>query len=154
MAMDKLACNLGWTIDVVTEHFKLVEVHPGESLNYYGLVIKPHLTVHTIPTIGATFTMKHKDSIREICIIGDNNSLASATELNSQGHLRDETLKTLIDIYTDPIHLLVADGGAGDIHGEPSDALLSQAERVVFVHVETLSEKFSTTFSLAASGKR
>jgi hypothetical protein len=49
---------------------------------------------------------------------------------------------------------LIADGGAGMIHGDPADALDSSAARVVFVHVDKLPEELNTTYSLASSGKR
>ena len=42
----------------------------------------------------------------------------------------------------------------GEIHGDPNDALQSEAERVVFVHVEEVPKALQTTFSLASSGKR
>ena len=154
MAMDKLSCSLGWERSVIAENFKLIEVFPGEVLNYYGLSIKPHVTVHSIPTIGATLSMKHKDVLREICIVGDNNSLDSVRDLNDEGIVRHSTVQRLNEIFTDPLHLLLADGGAGAIHGNPADALDSQAERIIFVHVEQLPSSFNNTFSLASSGKR
>ncbi len=154
MAMDKLACNLGWTAEVVAEHFRLIEAIPGKTLNYYGLVIEPHVTVHSIPTIGATFSTRHKESQRNLCIVGDNNSLDSVRSLNKQGVVRDSTLGKLEELFTADHHMLIADGGAGEIHGNPADALNSEAERIIFVHVEQLPPKFNNTFSLANSGKR
>ncbi len=154
MAMDKLACQLGWEIDVIKEHFLLVELKPGEVMNYFGLFIEPHLTVHSIPTIGATFTIRDKDGERQLCIVGDNNSLESVRELNQQGSVRDSTLQNLERIFSESFHMLIADGGAGAIHGNPADALNSDAERVVFVHVDSLPPEFNNTFSLASSGKR
>lgn len=154
MAMEKLACSIGWSVDVIREHFKLVEVRPNESLNYFGLDILPHVTVHSIPTIGATFSTIHKGYERQICIVGDNHTMTTIRELNKQGHVRDETLDNLENLYTDRFSLLVADGGAGAIHGDPADALGSTSDRVVFVHVDQLPNEFDTTFSLASSGKR
>lgn len=154
MAMDKLACNLGWTVEVVSEHFSHIEVVPGKRLNYFGLIIEPHVTVHSIPTIGATFSTLHKESKRELCIVGDNNSLDSVRALNKEGAVRDSTLKNLEKLFEADYHMLIADGGAGEIHGNPADALTSQAERIIFVHVEQLAPKFNNTFSLASSGKR
>jgi CRP-like cAMP-binding protein len=154
MAMDKLACNLGWTAEVIAEHFSHIEAVPGKTLNYFGLVIEPHVTVHSIPTIGATFSTRHKESKRELCIVVDNNSLDSARALNKEGLVRDSTLNTLEKLFESDYHMLIADGGAGEIHGNPADALKSQAERIIFVHVEQLPPKFNNTFSLASSGKR
>jgi CRP-like cAMP-binding protein len=154
MAMDKLSCQLGWSKEVISEHFTLNEVTPGKTLNYFGLIIDPHLTVHSIPTIGATFTIRDKDGSRRLCIIGDNDSLASIRRLHEAGHVRTETLQNIERLFSDNFHMLFADGGAGAIHGNPADALASEAERIVFVHVDDLPAEFSNIFSLASSGKR
>ena len=154
MAMEKLACGLGWKVDVVEEHFKLVEVVPGEVFNYYGLTIKPHLTVHSIPTIGATFSTVSRGVAQSMCVVGDNYSMTSIRNMKKEGVVRSRTLAGLEKLYTAPFNLLVADGGAGAIHGDPADAIQSVSDRVVFVHVAELPNKFSTTFSLASSGKR
>jgi CRP-like cAMP-binding protein len=154
MAMEKLSCQLGWDVEVIKEHFLLNEIKPGEPLNYYGLSIEPHVTVHSIPTVGATFTVNDKRGVRQLCIVGDNDSLDSVRELHERGHVRTETLENLERLFTQDFHMLIADGGAGAIHGNPTDALKSEAERVVFVHVDNLPAKFSNTFSLASSGKR
>ncbi|MEM7562140.1 MAG: cyclic nucleotide-binding domain-containing protein [Pseudomonadota bacterium] len=154
MAMEKLSCGLGWTIASVEEHFKLVKVKPGDSINYYGLNIKVHNTVHSVPTIGATFSTFHKGQFRDVCIVGDNQNMSSIREMAGKGIVRQETLENLEALYRDGFHLLIADGGAGEIHGDPMDALQSEAERVVFVHVEEVPEDLQTTFSLASSGKR
>ena len=131
-----------------------MEVEPGQKRNFYGLNIEPHVTVHSIPTIGATFTTIHKGYSRQMCIVGDNHSMTTARELCKDGVIRKETIDSLDRIYHQRFSLLVADGRAGAIHGDPADALDSQSDRVVFVHVEELPNEFNTTFSLASSGKR
>ena len=154
MAMEKLACSLGWNVDAVREHFLHNCVEPGEVINYYGLNIKVHTTVHSIPTIGATFSTVHKGQFRDVCIIGDNQNMAAVRKMAEAGVVRPETAANLERLYKDRFHLLIADGGAGDIHGDPGDALESKAERVVFVHVDEMPEALNTTFSRASSGKR
>ncbi len=154
MAMEKLACSLGWKVEVVREHFDLIRVRPGDTLNYYGLNIKIHNTVHSIPTVGATFSTVHKGQYRDVCIVGDNQNMATVRELAESGVVRQATLDNLERLYKHNFHLLIADGGGGDIHGDPSDALESEAERVVFVHVDEVPEALQTTFSVASSGKR
>ena len=154
MAMEKLSCGLGWSIDTIKEHFELITVRPGDTINYYGLNIEIHNTVHSIPTIGATFSTIHKEQFRDVCIVGDNQNMAAVRKMKESGVVRAETLANLERLYTQDFHLLIADGGGGDIHGDPADALGSQAERVVFVHVEAVPEDLQTTFSLASSGKR
>jgi CRP-like cAMP-binding protein len=154
MAMEKLSCSLGWTLDTIAEHFQLIRVSPGDTINYYGLSIQVHNTVHSIPTIGATFSTIHKGQFRDVCIVGDNQNMTAVREMGESGIVRAETIDNLERLYKQNFHLLIADGGAGEIHGDPTDALDSEAERVVFVHVEEVPEALQTTFSLASSGKR
>lgn len=154
MAIEKLSCGLGWTIEAIKEHFSLFEVTPGVPANYYGLTIEPHLTVHSIPTIGATFSAPHQGHNRQICIVGDNHNMSAIREFGERGLIRTETVDTLQRLYSYPFSLLVADGGAGAIHGDPVDAIRSESDRVVYVHIDELTNEFDTTFSLAESGKR
>ena len=154
MAMDKIACGVGWKQEAVEEHFRLVEVRPGEKINYFGLTIDTHVTVHSIPTIGATFSTVNRGIEREICVVGDNHTMSAIHEMSQRGLVRKSTAKNLDRLYSDRFSLLVADGGAGAIHGDPADAIQSASDRVVFVHVEKLTNEFNTTFSLATSGKR
>jgi CRP-like cAMP-binding protein len=104
--------------------------------------------------VGATFATAYKGQQKRICIIGDNHGMDAIKTMAQDGIVGAETYATLEKVYTDRFDLLVADGGAGAIHGDPADALRSDSERVVFVHVEHLSNKFNTTFSLASCGKR
>lgn len=154
MAMEKVACGLGWSVESVTEHFKLVEIRPGERFNYFGLTIEPHVTVHSIPTVGATFSTVNRGIEREVCVVGDNHSMTAVRDMGNRGLIRKSTIRNLERLYGDRYALLVADGGAGAIHGDPADAIQSASDRVVFVHVEKLTNEFNTTFSLATSGKR
>ena len=154
MAMEKVSCGIGWNVSAIREHFRLMEVRPGERFNYFGLTIEPHVTVHSIPTIGATFSTINRGAKWDICIIGDNHSMTAANEMAAEGLIRKSTIKNLQRLYQDRFSLLVADGGAGAIHGDPADAIQSASDRVVFVHVEKLANEFNTTFSLATSGKR
>lgn len=154
MAMDKLACGIGWRPEIVREHFRLVEVRPEQRLNYFGLTIEAHVTVHSIPTIGATFSIVHRGIERDVCVVGDNHTMSAIKDMSQRGLIRESTNQNLERIYNQRFSLLVADGGAGAIHGDPADALTSAADRVVFVHVEQLTNEFNTTFSLANSGKR
>jgi CRP-like cAMP-binding protein len=154
MAIEKLSCHLNWKDEVIREYFELIEVVPGETLKYFGMEIEPHITVHSIPTIGGTFTVHHKGNEKRTCIIGDNTGMSAIKEMTKTGVVSSDTYDNLCRIYSDRFDLLVADGGAGAIHGNPADALTSDSDRVVFVHVEHLAHQFTTTFSLASSGKR
>ncbi|MEM7407046.1 MAG: cyclic nucleotide-binding domain-containing protein [Pseudomonadota bacterium] len=154
MLLIKLSMGLGWRPEVIAECFQFVELVPGETITYFGLEIEPHVTVHSIPTIGATFSLNHLGRRHSICIVGDNQSFGEIAEMRASGLLRESTEANLRRLYRDDFDLLVADGGMGVIHGDPADALDSRAERVVFVHVDRLPDRFTTTFSLASTGKR
>jgi len=154
MAMRKLAMGLGWSEAVVAEHFRFVEARVGERLRYYGLEIEPHHTVHSIPTVGAIFRVHDHGHDHEVCVVGDIQTFAEIAEMRRQGLVSAQTEDRLRALYERRFDLLVADGGMGPIHGDPADALGSKSERVVFVHVERLPERFNATFSLASSGKR
>jgi hypothetical protein len=53
--------------------------------------------------------------------------------------IRRSTIRNLERLYSDRYALLVADGGAGAIHGDPADAMQSASDSVVFVHAEELT---------------
>ncbi len=154
MAMEKLSCGLGWEKSIIEEHFTFFEIKPGERINYYGLNIEFHATVHSIPTVGATFSAIHRGQFRDVCIVGDNQNMKAVHEMNRAGIVRDCTVENLDRLYKQKFHILIADGGAGEIHGDPFDALESKSERVVFVHVDKLPDALNTRFTLASSGKR
>jgi CRP-like cAMP-binding protein len=80
--------------------------------------------------------------------------MSAVRSMGEAGIVRAQTIETLERLYRQNFHLLIADGGAGEIHGDPADSLKSQAERVVFVHVDEVPDALQTTFSLASSGKR
>ena len=96
MAMEKLACSLGWKTEVIEEFFILVPVTPGVRSNFYGLVIEPHVTVHSIPTIGGTFSTEHQGYERQICIVGDNHSMTAIRQMGEQGLIRLETMESAV----------------------------------------------------------
>jgi CRP-like cAMP-binding protein len=154
MAMIKLARGLGWPVKSVARSFSLVEIKPGEMFDFYGLQLVAHVTVHSIPTIGVTAHCSHLGRDYRICLVGDNQSFGEISDMRQAGMLRESTEANLHALYREPFNLLVADGGMGAIHGDPADAMESQAEQVVFVHVDKLPEQFSATFSLASAGKR
>ena len=154
MAMEKLALGLGWEESVIREHFVHVDIQPGQPLNFFGLIIEAHYTVHSIPTIGATFSVKEGNTVRKICVVADNHSLKQIRALSDAGLVRPSTLTDISRLYEEPYELLIADGGAGALHGDPAEFATSPADRIVFVHIDELPPEFSATFSVARAGKR
>ena len=152
--MEKLALGLGWEESVIREHFVHVDIQPGQPLNFFGLIIEAHYTVHSIPTIGATFSVKEGNTVRKICVVADNHSLKQIRALSDAGLVRPSTLTGISRLYEEPYELLIADGGAGALHGDPAEFATSPADRIVFVHIDELPPEFSATFSVARAGKR
>ena len=87
----KLARALGWEPETVARSFTLVEVRLGEVLRHYGLEIEPHVTVHSIPTIGVTVRANRMGRSYRICVVGDNQSFDEISEMRRAGMLREST---------------------------------------------------------------
>ncbi|KAJ4461759.1 putative Crp/Fnr family transcriptional regulator [Paratrimastix pyriformis] len=154
MAMTKLALGLGWQPAAVESLFNFIELRAGQELVYHGLRLVPHYTVHSIPTVGATFISRHMGREHRIVVVADNQSLAEIDRMRGLGLVRPQTADRLHEIFEGPADILIPDGACGLIHGHPQDAIRSQADRVVFVHTDRLPDQYNVTFSLAAAGKR
>lgn len=154
MAMMKLSLQTLMPVEDVSAMFDFVEVTPYEVTEFYGMSIIPHYTVHSIPTIGATFRMKDGATTRSIVFIGDNKAFRDIENMVEQGIVRKEKYDVLKNLYTERYDILFADGGQGILHGDPRDALYSQSDRIVFMHLESLPSEFDATFSHAVAGKR
>jgi CRP-like cAMP-binding protein len=154
MAMMKLSLQTLMPVEDISEMFDFVEVTPYKTTEFYGLSIEPHYTVHSIPTIGATFRMSDRGHSHSIVFIGDNKSFPDIQEMVDKGIVRKEKFETIQSKYTNRFDLLFADGGKGILHGDPRDALNSKADRIVFMHLEKLPPEFDATFSHAIAGKR
>lgn len=154
MAMMKLSLQTLMPVEDLSAMFHFVEVKPYETTEFYGLSIEPHYTVHSIPTIGATFRMKEGNESRSIVFIGDNKSFNDIEQMVAQGIVRKEKFEVLKQRYDERHDILFADGGMGILHGNPRDALKSHSDRIVFMHLEKLPPEFDATFSHAVAGKR
>lgn len=154
MAITKLSLQTLLPYEDLAQMFLFTEVRPGETTEFFGMSIEPHYTVHSIPTIGATFRMKEGNATRSIVFIGDNKSFADIDALVKQGIVRHEKFEALKKKYTERHDVLFADGGMGILHGDPRDALESHSDRIVFMHLEKLPAEFDATFSQAVAGKR
>ena len=154
MMLRKLALTLDRSEESLRDYFVFVELTPGEETNHFGLRITPFYSSHSIPTIGARFAVHHSGVTYSVLFSGDTQSLADLKRMQRTGVINQERYQQVASIYTSPTHLLLADGGEGQIHGDPADALLSPAERVVFLHLDRLPERFQSHFTTATSGKR
>lgn len=153
MACKKLSLMTMHDTDEFYQYFDFVELTPYQTSDFYGLKVTPHYTVHSIPTIGATFTMNCNGYDRSIVYMGDNKSLPEIKKMVEAGTVKEEKFQRIYDLYHDRYDFFVADGGMGILHGDPRDSLESKSERVIFLHLEQLPEEFNTTFSKATHGK-
>ncbi len=154
MAMKKLSLQTGLPIENFENVFEFVEMEPYKDHEFYGMNIHPHYTVHSIPTIGATFTMKDAHQSRSIVFVGDNKGFNDIDKMVSEGIVPDEKFNHLKRLYSAQFDILYADGGGGILHGKPEDALHSNSNQIVFMHLENLPPEFDATFSMAIAGKR
>jgi CRP-like cAMP-binding protein len=154
MTLKKLSLQTMHRMDEFRSYFEFIELEPYKENDFYGIKIIPHYTVHSIPTIGATFTMNEKGKKHSIGFGGDNKSLPQIRQMTERGITPKDKLDHILQLYHDRYDLLMVDGGMGLLHGDPEDAMASKSDRVVFMHLEKLPEKFDATFSMALPGKR
>ena len=154
MAMKKLSLQTGLPTEEFSSYFDFVELQPFQSNNYYGMEIIPHYTVHSIPTIGATFRLSTNDKTYSIGYGGDNKSRKDIQTMVREGITSPAKAEFLEKLYNEPHNLFFADGGLGILHGDPEDSLNSKSDRIIFLHLENLPAKFDAVFSMAEGGKR
>lgn len=154
MMLKKISLTMDRPVDRLRAYFDFLPLTPGEETEFFGLKILPHWSSHSIPTIGAQFSTVHNGVSYHMIYTGDNQSLTDIKQMQKSGVIDGERYSEIADLYSMRSHLLIADGGEGVMHGDPSDALNSEAERIVFLHLDQLSEEFHAQYTVASSGKR
>lgn len=154
MMLRKLSLTLDRPEQSLQGYFSLVPLVPGQETNFFGLRITPRYSSHSVPTIGAYFETTHNSVNYRIIFTGDTQSLKDLRRMRKGGLISRDRFREILAFYRAPAHLLVADGGEGVIHGDPADAVGSPAERIVFMHLDKLSDRFDAHFSTASAGKR
>jgi CRP-like cAMP-binding protein len=154
MAMEKLALQTNSESSEFHSFFDFFELFPYKDNDFYGMTIVPHYTVHSIPTIGAIFSMKYGDTKKNLCFVGDNSSLDKVNTMVEDKIISKNKAAYLTNLYHKQFNLLFPDGGMGILHGTPEDSIQSKSDSVVFMHLENLPPKFGATFSRALAGKR
>lgn len=154
MSLYKLALTLNiedaWEMD---KYFEFIPVKADEEYIFRGLKIKPHYTLHPIPTVGATFTYTYNEKEYNFIYVGDNQSLAIIDGMYDKGIISSERKNKIKDLYREAVDLIIADGGLGMIHGDPRDGKDSKAENIAFIHLDELPEDYKGVFNLASTGK-
>lgn len=154
MMLRKLALLTDRAEASLQDYFIFIPLEPGRETNLFGLRITPFYSSHSIPTIGAYFETTHSGKDCRLIFTSDTQALADLKRLQRTGVISQERYLQIAELYRQPAQLLLADGGEGQIHGDPADAINSPAERIVFLHLDNLSERFQAHFSTASSGKR
>lgn len=154
MAMQKLSLQTELSIEDLYSFFDFVELEPYQENDFYGMQMIPHYTVHSIPTVGATFVMQSGGKDYRIVFVGDNKSLGDIRQMCEDGIVNEEKYNHILSLYHKPYDLLFPDGGMGILHGDPKDSIESNADKIVFMHLEKLPSEFDATFSMARAGKR
>ena len=154
MMLKKLSLMMDRSVDRLKLYFNFQELVPGSETDFFGLKILPHYSSHSIPTIGAIFSTRHDGIDYDLVYTGDTQALADLKKMQKTGVIDAERYNDVAELYTRRTNLLIADGGEGALHGDPQDALHSEAERIVFLHLDQLSDEFQAQFTVASSGKR
>ena len=154
MMLRKLSLLMDHPEASLQEYFEFIPLQPGQETNFFGLRINPFYSSHSIPTIGAYFETTHTGKDARLIFTSDMQALADLKRLQRTGVIGQERYLQIAELYRQPAQLLLADGGEGQIHGDPADASNSPAERIVFLHLDSLSERFQSHFCTATSGKR
>ncbi|MBL9173021.1 MAG: cyclic nucleotide-binding domain-containing protein [Verrucomicrobiales bacterium] len=154
MMLRKLSLTLDRSEESLQDYFQFIPLTPGVESNFFGLRITAHYSSHSIPTIGARFETMHDGVDYRIFFSGDTQSLADLRRMQKAGVINQDRFLEIAAPYRQPAQLLIADGGEGSIHGDPADALESPAERIVFMHMDRLSDTFDAHFTSASAGKR
>jgi hypothetical protein len=154
MMLEKLALTLDRPVERLREYFTFVPLTPGQRTDFFGLKITPHWSIHSIPTLGAEFATEDAGATYTVGYTGDTQSIEDMKQMRKTGVIDAERYNAVAELYQKPFHMLIADGGEGVLHGDPGDAISSEAERIVFLHLDALPERFHAQFTVASSGKR
>ena len=154
MMLRKLALLMDHPEESLQDYFTFIPLESGRETSFFSLRITPFYSSHSIPTIGAYFETTDSRKDCRIIFTSDMQALSDLKRLQRSGVINQERYQQIAELYRQPAQLLLADGGEGQIHGDPNDATNSPAERIVFLHLDTLSEKFQAHFCTASSGKR
>jgi CRP-like cAMP-binding protein/glyoxylase-like metal-dependent hydrolase (beta-lactamase superfamily II) len=139
---------------LLTDAFDLTLVEPGRDYDFLGLTLRFHYTMHTIPCTGVRLTMRDGPGTRSVLMVGDHNARANVEKAARDGVLSPARVQELAELYASRNDLLIADAGAGLIHGMPADFRDNPSTNVVYVHTGSLKEEERHLYSLAEPGHR
>lgn len=138
---------------LLDDAFDVVHVEPGEVHDFYGLEMRFHYTMHSIPCTGVEVRMDAGGTSRRVMIVGDHNSRRNI-EGAPAGVIPPARMACLQKLYDWKGDLLVHDAGEGLIHGGTSDFAQNPSRTVAAVHTTALTPAQRHLVSLARPGHR
>jgi len=139
---------------LLDDSFDITCVRAGEEVNHLGLKLRFHYTMHSIPCTGVELVMHDSGIERRALIVGDNNSRSNIEQAARDGAISEGRLRELLALYDWQGELIIADAGAGLIHGMPADFRDSRAQSVVYVHTPAIRAEERHLYTLAEPGHR
>jgi CRP-like cAMP-binding protein/glyoxylase-like metal-dependent hydrolase (beta-lactamase superfamily II) len=139
---------------VLEDAFEPCPVKPGEALDFFGLGLRFHRTLHSIPCAGVELRLDSGGLERRVLVQGDCLGRARAEELARAGVLGPARLAELEALWGWQGDLVFADTGGGPLHGAPDDFPSLPGREVVCVHAASLPEAARHRSTLAAPGDR
>jgi CRP-like cAMP-binding protein/glyoxylase-like metal-dependent hydrolase (beta-lactamase superfamily II) len=123
-ALVKLASYFGRPESEVAAFIDYHRVTPGEPLNVNGATLDFFYTVHAIPTIGVSVSMRDRGNTRRVQISGDTMHHDGLEKMKADGVLSNGTFKRMHGLVPKERvddTLFFADVGEAIIHGNPKD---------------------------------
>ena len=139
---------------LLADTFDIQAVTPGQEHELMGLSLKFHYSMHAIPCTGVELSMRDGGCVRRVLVVGDHNSRQNIQAAAQTGVIGNRRLAELEALYEWKGDLLIADAGAGQIHGMPADFRDNQSDTVVCVHTGSLADSERHLYSLAKPGHR
>jgi CRP-like cAMP-binding protein/glyoxylase-like metal-dependent hydrolase (beta-lactamase superfamily II) len=140
---------------LLDDAFELCPVRPGSEAELGGLRLRFHYTLHSIPCTGVELALREAGGVlRRVLFGGDNASRATIERAAREGVLSEARLAELLALYRWSGDLLIADAGAGQIHGTPADFRGAPARELLFVHASSLPDEETGLSTLGAPGHR
>ncbi|HOX46396.1 MAG TPA: MBL fold metallo-hydrolase [Myxococcota bacterium] len=139
---------------LLEDSFEPCPVEPGVALDFQGLGLRFHRTLHSIPCAGVELRLEVGGVERRVLVQGDCVSRARFQELAAAGVLSPARRRELEALWSWQGDLVFADTGGGALHGQAGDFAALPGRRVVCVHAASLPEAGRQGHTLAAPGDR
>ncbi|MBI5511147.1 MAG: cyclic nucleotide-binding domain-containing protein [Deltaproteobacteria bacterium] len=135
-ALVKLSSYFGKPEAEIASLIDYRRVTPGEPITLQGATLDFFYTVHAIPTLGMTVSMRHQGKTRQVQISGDTMHHDGLAKMHADGVISAEVhkrMRALIPEQRKEGALYFADTGEALIHGNPKD-WQGNPNRVIYYH--------------------